>query len=158
MVHNSKCRQCHTEMHPETLGTVSGEDGGLKISMSGFPVMVCARGHRHFMVPDFPMKLLERVREADQPKLPEGRKKGLIFKEYLCGKCGEKLQAQAEAKPFGFEVKVEDFAPFRVEINAPIYRCSACGFEQLRDREEVRAQTPMALAQGFQAAGLKPQA
>ena len=158
MADSRKCRQCHTDMHPETIGTMVGEDGVLKISMSGFPVMVCERGHKHFMAPDFPMKLLQHVATEDEVKLPAGKKKGLIFKEYLCGKCGEKLGSEAEAKPFGFDVKVDDFPGFRVEINVPVYKCSACGLEQLRDREELQAQTPAALAHGFQAAGLKPEA
>lgn len=158
MASSGKCRQCHTDMHPEALGTVNGEDGVLKISMSGFPVMVCARGHRHFVVPDFPMRLLEEVKGADQPKLPAGKKKGLIFKEYLCGKCGGKLQADGESRPFAFDVRVADVAPFRIEINVPVYKCSDCGLEQLRDRDEVQAQTPAALAHGFQAAGLQPEA
>jgi ribosomal protein L40E len=158
MADTSKCRQCHTNMHPETIGTVSGEDGVLKISLSGFPVLVCERGHKHFMARDFPMKLLQHVATKDEAKLPAGKKKGLIFKEYLCGKCGGKLGSDAVAKPFGFDVKVEDFPPFRVEINVPVYKCPACGREQLRDRDEVQELTPAALAHGFQAIGLKPEA
>ncbi len=158
MANGSKCRQCHTDMHPETIGTVSGEDGALKISMSGFPVMVCERGHKHFIAPDFPMKLLQHVATEDAVKLPAGKKKGLIFKDYLCGKCGEKLASTAESKPFGLDVKIGESPQFRVELNVPVYKCEACGIEQLRDREEVQAQTPAALAHGFQAAGLKPEA
>jgi DNA-directed RNA polymerase subunit RPC12/RpoP len=158
MADSSKCRQCHTDMHLETIGNMSGEDGALKVSMSGFPVMVCERGHKHFMAPDFPMKLLKHVATADEAKLPAGKKKGLVFKDYLCGKCGEKLGSESEAKPFGFDVKVDDFPEFRVEVHVPVYKCSACGCEQVRDREEVQAQTPAALAHSFQAAGLKPEA
>ncbi len=158
MTRRNKCRQCDTEMHPETLDTLSGEEGLLKVTLSGFPVMVCERGHRHFMAPDFPMKLLQRVAGANPVTLPAGRKKGLIFKEYSCHKCGEKLGADARAKPFGFDVGLEEFPSFRVELSVPVYTCSACGQEQLRDGETVRDLTPAAMAQGFQAAGLKPEA
>ena len=158
MALRTKCRQCGTELHAETIDSVSGKEGVLQVTMSGFPAMVCERGHRHFMVPDFPAKLLKHVTDDDEATLPSGRKTGLIFKEYLCGKCGEKLGAEASTKPFGFDVGVEDFPKFRLELNVPIYTCSACGHEQLRDRDEVKALTPAAMAQGFQAAGLRPEA
>jgi predicted RNA-binding Zn-ribbon protein involved in translation (DUF1610 family) len=145
-------------LHAETIDSMSGEEGTLKVTLSGFPVMVCERGHRHFMVPDFPLKLLKRVTGDDEASLPSGRKKGLIFKEYLCGKCGERLGPEAHTKPFGFDVGVDDFPKFRLQLSVPVYTCPACGHEQLRDREEVRALTPVAMAQGFQAAGLKPEA
>ncbi|HXV09360.1 MAG TPA: hypothetical protein VD839_01010 [Burkholderiales bacterium] len=154
----AKCRQCSGELHAETIDSMSGEEGTLKVTLSGFPVMVCERGHRHFMVPDFPLKLLKRVTGDDEASLPSGRKKGLIFKEYLCGKCGERLGPEAHTKPFGFDVGVDDFPKFRLQLSVPVYTCPACGHEQLRDREEVRALTPVAMAQGFQAAGLKPEA
>ncbi len=157
MAVRTKCRQCSSELHAETIASMSGEEGVLKVTLSGFPVMVCERGHRHFMVPDFPLKLLKRVTGEDEAWLPSGRKKGLIFKEYLCGKCGKKLGPDAHVKPFGFDVGVDDFPKFRLELNVPIYTCNSCGQEQLRDREEVKALTPAAMAQGFQAAGLKPE-
>ena len=157
MALRKKCRQCSSELHAETIDSMSGEEGVLKVTLSGFPVLVCERGHRHFMVPDFPLKLLKHVRDDDEALLPSGRKKGLIFKEYLCGKCGAKLGAEAHTKPFGFDVGVDDFPKFRLELNVPIYTCPACGYEQLRDREEVKALTPVAMAQGFQAAGLRPE-
>lgn len=158
MAVRTKCRQCGSELRAETIDSMSGEEGALKVTLSGFPVMVCERGHRHFMVPDFPLRLLKRVTGDDEASLPSGRKKGLIFKEYLCGKCGEKLGPEAHTKPFGFDVGVDDFPKFRLELNVPVYTCSACGREQLRDREEVKALTPAAMAQGFQAAGLRPEA
>lgn len=158
MADSRKCRQCHTDMHPDTIASLAGEDGVVKISVSGMPVMVCERGHKHFVQPDFPMKVLQHVADEEEVKLPAGKKKGLIFKEYLCGKCGEKLGAEAATKPFGFDVKVDDHPQFRVELNVPVYKCSACGREQLRDRGEVQELTPAALAHGFQAAGLKPEA
>jgi len=145
-------------MHPETIDTVSGEEGMVKVTMSGFPVMVCERGHRHFMVPDFPMKLVQRVARERHVTLPAGNKRGLIFKEYLCGKCGEKLGSDATAVPFGLEARLEDFPTFQVEISVPVYTCSACGQEQLRDGNMVRELAPVAMARGFQAAGLKPEA
>lgn len=156
MAVRTKCSQCSGELHAETIASMSGEEGALKVTLSGFPVLVCERGHRHFMVPDFPLKLLKQVRDDDEASLPSGRKKGLIFKEYLCGKCGEKLGPEARTKPFGFDVGVDDFPKFRLQLNVPVYTCPACGHEQLRDREEVKALTPAAIAQGFQAAGLRP--
>lgn len=158
MTRRDKCRQCDTEMHPETIDTVKGQHGMLQVTMSGFPVMVCERGHRHFMIPDFPMKLMQRVANERHITLPAGNKKGLIFKKYLCGRCGEKLGTDARAVPFGLEVGLEDFPIFRVEISVPVYTCSACGQEQLRDGNMVRELTAAAMAQGFQAAGLRPEA
>ena len=98
------CNQCSTPMHPQSIGTISGEDGILKVSVSDFPALVCERGHRHFIARDFPMKLLEKLAECDKTGLASSKKQGLLFKKYHCVKCGEPLGAEGEPRAFGFEV------------------------------------------------------
>jgi ribosomal protein L34E len=158
MAEASICKQCSAPMQLQSIGTVAGEDGVLKISVSDFPALVCERGHRQFVARDFPVKLLENVAASDKTGLPAGKKQGLLFKKYHCGRCGEPLGAEAEARPFGFDVNLADAPQMRVEFTVPVYKCTACGEQQLRDRAEIEALVPAALAHGFQAAGFKPQA
>ena len=152
------CRQCSAPMQLQSIGTVAGEDGVLKISVSDFPALVCERGHRQFISRDFPMKLLEKLADGDKTGLPAGKKQGLLFKKCHCGKCGEPLGADGESRPFGFDVKLADAPQMRVEFTLPVYKCAACGEQQLRDRDEIEGLVPAALAHGFQAAGFRPQA
>ena len=152
------CRQCSAPMQLQSIGTVAGEDGVLKISVSDFPALVCERGHRQFISRDFPMKLLEKLADGDKTGLPAGKKQGLLFKKCHCGKCGEPLGADGESRPFGFDVKLVDAPQMRVEFTLPVYKCAACGEQQLRDRGEIEGLVPAALAHGFQAAGFRPQA
>ena len=152
------CKQCSAPMQQQSIGAVTGEDGVLKITVSDFPVLACERGHRQFIARDFPMQLLEKIAEGNRTGLAAGKKQGLLFKKYHCGKCGEPLGADSEARPFSFDVKLPDAPQMRVEFTLPVYRCAACGEQQLRDHGEIGGLVPAALAHGFQAAGLKPQA
>ena len=152
------CRQCSAPMQLQSIGTVSGEDGILKVSVSDFPALVCERGHRHFIARDFPMKLLEKLADGEKTGLASSKKQGLLFKKYHCGKCGDPLGAEGEPRPFGFEVTISDAPQMRVEFTLPVYKCAGCGEQQVRDYGEVEGHVPAALAHGFQAAGLQPEA
>ncbi len=46
--------------------------------------------------------------------------------------------------------------PIGVDLTMPVYRCSACGKEQLHSLKEIRKLTPEALAHAFQAADIPP--
>ncbi|MFN7087081.1 MAG: hypothetical protein ACK4N4_10725 [Burkholderiales bacterium] len=158
MTDNAKCRQCETGMQLQPLGDASGEHGVLRITFRQLPALVCPNGHKRFAVPDFPLRLLDRLAGEDETKLPAGKKRGLIFKEYHCGSCDARLGAgDSQSRTFGFDVDLENLPDFRVELTAPVYRCASCGREQLRSLEEIQNLTPPALAHAFQAAGLKPQ-
>ncbi len=158
MTDSNNCKQCSAPMKLESIGAVAGEEGVLKISIVDFPVKTCERGHRQFVSRDFPMQLLEQTTNGDKTGLPSGKKRGLLFKKYHCGKCDAPLAAAGVQRPFGFDVKLADVPQMRIEFTLPVYTCASCGQEQLRERSEAEELAPAALADAFQAAGIKPQA
>lgn len=158
MADSTKCRLCEAEMRLQSVGEVSGEQGTLKITFPQLPALLCPNGHKRFAVPEFPMLLLDHLAGEDEAGLPAGEKRGLIFKEYHCGACGAKLGGgNSQVRTFGFDVGFKDVPAFRVELTAPVYKCSACGREQLRSLGEIQELTPPAMAHAFRAAGLKPE-
>lgn len=158
MTDSAKCKQCDAEMHVQSIGSVSGEHGILKVTFPRLPALACPNGHKRFAMPEFPLRLLDHLAGEDEAQLAVGEKRGLIFKAYHCGACGAKLDAgDGQGKTFGFDIDLGDMPAFRVELPAPVYRCTSCGREQLRSLEEIQGLTPPAMAHAFQAAGIKPE-
>lgn len=157
MADTVNCKQCDTSMQPQSISSVSGENGVLKVSIADFPVLVCERGHRNFLSGDFPLRLLKEITAREKALLPSGKKKGLLFSKYHCGKCGELLAVENQPRPFEFDVRLTDIPQLRVALTMPVYKCASCGQEQLRDQGEIEGLAPTALAHAFQAAELKPQ-
>lgn len=157
MTDSNNCKQCSAPMKLESIGAVAGEEGVLKISIAEFPVKACERGHRQFVSRDFPLQLLEQVTSGDKTGLPAGKKRGLLFKKYHCGKCDAPLAAAGEPRPFGFDARLADGPPMRIEFTLPVYTCASCGEQQLRERSEAEELAPAALAHAFQAAGINPE-
>lgn len=157
MADSINCKQCGEPMRFRSIDSVTGEEGVLKISIAGFPTLECERGHRQFFARDFPIQLLEQVAADDRTGLPAGKKQGLLFKKYHCGKCGAQLTSESAPRAVGYDVKIADIPKMRVELTVPVYKCASCGQEQLRAAGEMEELAPVALAHVFQAAGIKPQ-
>ncbi|MGQ0750324.1 MAG: hypothetical protein ACT4PS_07310 [Betaproteobacteria bacterium] len=152
------CKQCKSAMSMQPVDPVCGEEGALKVTLIQLPALVCPNTHRRFVSPEFPLTLLERVSGSDVDTLPEGKKSGLLFKSYQCGGCGAMLEKESgRRETYDFDVLLQELPPFRVELEAPLYKCSACGTEQLRTRDELRKLLPAAMARAFKAANLKPE-
>lgn len=149
------CRRCKAEMHFEPLSGVTGDEGGITVTFQGLPALVCAQGHRRFVRPEFPVQLLKRLSGTVQ--MPAGEARGVLFKSYHCGSCGEKLASAApNPKTFEFDVGLEGLDPFRVALMVPVYACPSCGREQVRSLTEVTDRTPAAMARAFQSAEIPP--
>lgn len=152
------CRQCKAAMSLLPIDPVCGEEGGLKVTLIHLPALVCPNTHRRFAMPQFPLKLLQHVSAKDIETLPEGKKSGFLFKRYQCGACGAALEKGAgREETFDFDVTLEALPPFRLELGAPLYKCTSCGKEQVRAREDLRKRLPAAMAHAFKAANLKPE-
>jgi DNA-directed RNA polymerase subunit RPC12/RpoP len=151
------CKRCRAQTEPARLETAAGKSDSIGITIHDMPVLACPNGHRQFVKQDFALKLVEHLVKEDEAGLPAGREKGLIFTHYHCGACGEELgKDAARRETFALEVSLPDYAPFRVEVTAPLYRCPKCSKEQLHSLEEVRKATPPALAEAFRAADIPP--
>jgi DNA-directed RNA polymerase subunit RPC12/RpoP len=151
------CKRCRAPAEPARLDTAAGTSDPVALRVRDMPVLACASGHRQFVRQDFALKLVEHLVKEDEAKLPAGKEKGLIFTHYHCGKCGAELGKDAERREtFPLQVALPGFAPFRIELTAPVYRCPQCAREQLHSLEEVRKHTPPALAEAFRAAEIPP--
>lgn len=149
------CVRCRGSTRPAVLESAAGEAAPLALMLQGMPILTCEKGHRQFVHAEFPRWLVEHLIDEDEARLPAGEEQGLLRKHYRCGGCGTQLQAQADRREtFPIDLSLGDAAPFRVELNAPVYRCPSCSREQLHSLKELRKRTPAALAHAFQAAEL----
>ncbi len=154
---STSCNQCHAETEITIVNFADGDADPLRIRLKEFSLRACPEGHRQFVRPDFAVELLQHLTEEDEPELPAGEEKGLIMKKYLCESCGEALEPKPDHRHiFSIEVRLEDLNPFGVDLSMPVYKCSACGKEQLHSLKEVRRLTPTAMAHAFEAAKIPP--
>jgi hypothetical protein len=151
------CTRCRGETHLPRVDSVEGEAHSLHITLKKLPLLRCDQGHRQFVRPRFGAELLEHLTEEDEPGLPAGEEKGLLWKKFLCERCGEELEAEADHRhTFSIEIALDEVDPIGVELSMPVYRCSACGREQIHSLKEVRRLTPVALAGAFESARIPP--
>ncbi len=154
---STSCNQCHAETEITIVNFADGDADPLRIRLKEFSLRACPEGHRQFVRPDFAVELLQHLTEEDEPELPAGEEKGLIMKKYLCESCSEALEPKlVHRHTFSIEVRLEDLDPFGVDLTMPVYKCSACGKEQLHSLKEVRRLTPAAMAHAFEAADIPP--
>ncbi len=154
---STSCNRCHAETKIAIISFADGEADPLRLRLKDFPLRECSEGHRQFVRPDFAAGLLQHLTEEDEPELPAGEEKGLIMKKYLCESCGEALEPKPDHRhTFSIDIKLEDLDPFGVDLSMPVYKCSACGKEQLHSLKEVRKLTPTAMAHAFEAADIPP--
>ena len=133
-----RCPRCSGACELKTLPSVSGTDGELKLTVLGMPVFACAKNHQIPVHADFMIWLIQEVR-ARETQIPAGKEEGMLFmKKHLCGACGKNLAAKPERRQVHpYELKYEDLAPFKLELELPIYKCTGCGKEQIRSINEV---------------------
>jgi hypothetical protein len=151
------CPVCNVDLNPGVVEEAAGQEKSLEVKLHRLPVLECPNGHRQFADPKFPQLLLDRLVERDEARLPASNAKGMVFKEYHCAACGDKLTDPGD-RPHTFHVDVElaELAPFDVELTVPVHRCARCGHEQLHSLSEIRRHTPGALAHAFKGAAIAP--
>ena len=154
---STSCNRCRAETQITIVDSSEGEAEPLRIRLKDFPLRTCPDGHRQFVRPDFAAELLLHLTEEDEPALPAGEEKGLFMKKYLCEACGEALEPKPDHRhTFSIDIDLEDLDLFVVELSMPVYKCMACGKEQLHSLKEVRKLTPAAMAHAFEAADIPP--
>jgi len=148
-----RCAKCFTACELKRLPAVSGEHGSLKLTVMEFPVFACAKNHKLPLHRDFMLWLIQEIR-AREAQIAAGKEEGMIFKKHLCGHCGKELAPKPERRQtFAYELKYEDQAPFKLEIEMPLYKCTGCGKEQLRSTKDLHGHVPMAIVGINDAAG-----
>ncbi|MBI3372882.1 MAG: hypothetical protein HY017_14145 [Betaproteobacteria bacterium] len=132
-----RCVRCFVACELKTLPSVSGEAGSLKLTLLEVPVFACAKNHTVPVHRDFMLWLIQQIR-ALEAQFAAGREQGMIFKKHLCGECGKELAPKPERRQaFPYELKYEELAPFKLQIEMPLYKCTGCGKEQIRSAGEL---------------------
>ena len=139
------CARCSGVCEPKTLPSVSGEEGPLRLTLLELPVFECAKKHRAPVHTDFMLWLIQEIR-AREAQIAAGKEAGMLFKKHLCGDCGKELAPKPERRQaFPYELRYEELAPFKLEIEMPLYRCPGCGKEQIRSIRELHGHVPSAM-------------
>jgi DNA-directed RNA polymerase subunit RPC12/RpoP len=140
-----RCAKCFTACELKRLPELSGGSGPLKLSVREFPVFACAKNHHYPLHRDFMLWLIQEIR-AREAQIAAGKEEGMIFKKHLCGDCGKDLAPKAERQQsFAYELQYEDQAPFKAQIEMPLYKCGACGKEQIRSTKELHGNVAQAI-------------
>jgi DNA-directed RNA polymerase subunit RPC12/RpoP len=140
-----RCRRCSGACEPKTLASISAEDGPLKLTLLEMPVFACAKNHKVPVHGDFMLWVIREIR-AREGQIAAGREEGMIFKKHLCGSCGKELAPKSERRQaYPHELKYEDLAPFKLQIEMPLYKCTACGKEQIRSTKDLHAHVAQAI-------------
>ena len=149
-----RCSKCSDPNEVKTLPSVTGLDGPLQLTVLEMPVFACAKKHKAPVHRDFMLWLISEIR-AREAQIAAGKEEGMIFKKHLCGDCGKELAAKPERRQaFPYEMKYEDLAPFHVQIEMPLYKCTGCGKEQIRSTKSLHGHVPLAVVGINDAAGL----
>jgi DNA-directed RNA polymerase subunit RPC12/RpoP len=147
------CAMCSGACELKVLGSVSGEDASLKLTVHAMPALVCAKNHAAPVHRDFMIWLIQELR-ARESQFSAGKEKGMIFKKHLCGDCGKELAPKPERRQaFPFDLAYAGTPPFKLEIELPLYRCAACGKEQIRSSKDLHNHIPAAIVGINDAAG-----
>jgi hypothetical protein len=148
-----RCARCSGACELKMLPSVSGEDGPLKLTVLEMPMFACAKNHKAPVHGDFMIWLIHEIR-AREAQIAAGKEEGMIFKKHLCGACGKELASKPERRQaFPYELKYEQLAPFKVQIEMPFYKCTGCSKEQLRSTKDLHAHVAQAIVGINDAAG-----
>ena len=157
MATSKTCKQCGADLALARLETMRGEEAGVALSIEGMPAYACDKGHKRFLTPDFPMRLIDSLVKAESPDLPIAQKKGLLKKRYLCPRCSGELPGEPGTHvTLERELALKDSAPFIATVSVPLYHCAGCGVDAMRPGEELTNALMKAASQAFQSASIPP--
>jgi hypothetical protein len=153
-----RCSRCQGALAPAVIEQFSGEDSGVRLSVEGLPALACAEGHRRFLAPDFPNRLMDALLAgAPLVPLPGAAQKGLLRKRLHCASCGGPLDAQSPLDVEAARVlEIKGGSSFGVRVTAPKFRCAACGAESSLPERTMLDALLKASVNGFRAARIDP--
>ena len=139
------CAMCSGPSEMKALAAITGEDGPLRITLRGMPALVCLKNHKAPVHRDFMLWLIQQIR-AREEQFAAGKEQGMVFKKHCCGECGAALAAKPERREaLPFDLAYEGTPSFKAEIEMPLYKCTACGKEQLRSLKDLHGHVPAAM-------------
>ena len=153
-----RCPQCNGEMTMTPLGPIEGEEHGVHMKIEGMPAMQCANGHKCFVAPTFPVKLLDELLAAPQlVPLDAAAERGFLRKRYRCTACDAVLDSHGSGRVEATRsVEIEGLARFGVEIDLPSYRCPSCTRDYVEPHDTMVNDLMKASAHAFRSAKIAP--
>ena len=146
------CPRCSSAVQATSLARLSAEARPLALHVSGMPAVRCAKGHAMPIQRDFMLWLIQEIK-ARAGALPGGEARGLLLKKYFCA-CGKELSRKPDGqRAFPLELEFEGAPAFRAEMELPVFKCPACGKEQLRSAKEAQQHVAQAIVSLNDAAG-----
>jgi hypothetical protein len=140
-----RCSKCSDPNELKTLPSVTGLDGPLQLTVLEMPVFACAKKHKAPVHRDFMLWLIQEIR-AREAGIAAGKEEGMIFKKHLCGGCGKELASKSERRQvYPYDLKYEELAPFKLQLEMPIYKCTGCGKEQIRSTRDLHGHVAQAV-------------
>jgi predicted RNA-binding Zn-ribbon protein involved in translation (DUF1610 family) len=145
-------------MTVKPLDTISGEEGGVKVTIHAMPAAVCDQGHRRFVYPLFAGLLMDMSMDEDNYKFAPGAvKKGFFTKRYHCPDCGQELPgASTGRKSSEVEAALKHSDPFKFVVDVPVFKCAGCGKEAIQSLEEVGKLAKSAVGHAYRGADIHP--
>jgi hypothetical protein len=157
MTTTKTCKACGADLALARLESLRGQESGVTLSIEGMPAYSCVNGHKRFLTPDFPMRLIDSLTKAETPDLPVAQKKGLLKKRYVCPGCGGELPNEPGTHAtLERSLTLKDSAPFSAMVAVPLYHCAGCGQAAMHPGDEMTNALMKAAAQAFQSGGIPP--
>ena len=151
-----RCSRCQGALALAVLEPFTGEESGVRMSVEGLPALSCPEGHRRFLAPDFPNHMMDALLGGEPlVPVPAAAQKGLLRKRPHCANCGEWLEPAGGVEAVR-EIKVKGSSPFGVRVEAPKFRCRACGQESALPQRAMLDALLKASVNGFRAARIDP--
>lgn len=152
------CRQCNADTSLTHFEQIDGEDGAIRVSIRGLTALDCVNGHKRFLTPDFPLKLIETLLKIEGlVSAPPAVEKGFFRKHQHCPDCGQELPAEPSSTANArTDLDLPDVAPLAVEVELPLYRCPGCSQETTLPKPGVERGIMQAVANAFRSADIPP--
>lgn len=154
---HSTCRQCGENATLGALEELSGAAGTVELTIHRMPARICPQDHRHLPSPEFAARLMDYLGDAEHVGIPAAHRRGWFRKRSYCTGCQCELDATAaKVSTITIGVRLQDLAPFDVDLRLPVCACPHCGLEQTPDGKLYVDQVPVALVQAFKSAQVAP--
>ena len=147
--------KCGAPLGITQLPPIRGAEGGVVVTLAGFPCRACPNGHERWLSS---VLLHDQLLAQLYAKiLPVAQARGVFRKTWHCPRCGERVAAVAAGmgKAEG-RIELPDLPPFLITVEAPLVDCPACGVALLWNKDGAASfQLDEAVAQAIAGAGVR---
>ena len=152
-ISHKACSRCNKPVSIQAAPPISGTEGAYKLALEGVSVMICGENHKRLVYPDFAMRLMDHIANADASGLYAATQRGLFKKRAYCAKCSTELPtAKPDSTDYRVSVPLPDIQPVILTLSAPALKCAQCGTAQLPDTADLLKYVFKAMTHAFRSA------